>query len=73
MTDIGAGPLLWTSRQAAQALAISERKLWDLTNRGLIPCVRIGRSVRYHVDDIHRWIESQKTTSAASQGTAEMT
>lgn len=53
-------PLLWTSRQAAKALAISERKLWDLTDTGAIPCVRIGRAVRYDPSDIRAWIDAQK-------------
>jgi excisionase family DNA binding protein len=66
------GPLLWTTRQAAEALAISERKLWDLTNRRLIPCVRIGRSVRYAVIDIQRWIESQKTMSPSPETQTEL-
>ena len=39
--------LLLTAREAAAALAISERKLWELTSGGIIRAVRIGRSVRY--------------------------
>lgn len=39
--------LLLTAREAAAALAISERKLWELTSGGIIRVVRIGRSVRY--------------------------
>jgi hypothetical protein len=40
--------LLLTPREAARALAISERKLWSMTQpRGPIPCVRFDRSVRY--------------------------
>lgn len=47
---------LTTARQAADILCISERKLWDLTNRGEVPCVRIDRSVRYDVKDLLDWI-----------------
>ena len=32
--------------EAARLLAIGTRKLWELTNRGEIPHVRIGRAVR---------------------------
>lgn len=39
--------LLLTTKQAADALAISERKLWELTNCGTIRAVRIGKAVRY--------------------------
>lgn len=52
--------LLLTPRQAAKALAISERKLWELTNGGQIPCVRIGRAVRYSPADLQAWIARQK-------------
>jgi excisionase family DNA binding protein len=45
-------PLLLTPRQAAEALAISPRKLWGLTAAGTIPAVRIGRLVRYSSDDL---------------------
>ena len=64
-TDITSEPLrlLWTSREAAQALSISERTLWSLTHDGKIPCVRIGRAVRYDLADIRSWIESQKTAN----------
>jgi excisionase family DNA binding protein len=53
--------LLWNCREAAAALSISLRTLWTLTNEGRVPCVRIGRSVRYDPEDIRRWIQSQKT------------
>ena len=39
--------LLLTPRDAAHALSISERALWQRTANGEIPRVRIGRSVRY--------------------------
>ena len=52
--------LLLTSREAAKALAISERKLWELTNCGIIPVVRIGRAVRYDPHDLELFIQAQK-------------
>lgn len=52
--------LLLTPAQAAQALAISPRKLWSLTAAGEISHLRIGRSVRYPVDDLKQWIDQQK-------------
>ncbi|WP_423838956.1 helix-turn-helix domain-containing protein [Symmachiella dynata] len=46
---------------AAKVLAISPRKLWGMTNRGEIPHLRLGRSVRYPVSELRRWIaERQK-------------
>jgi len=45
---------------AARALAISPRKLWELTAGGDIPVVRIGRSVRYDPSDLRAWIDDRK-------------
>jgi excisionase family DNA binding protein len=59
-------PLLLTAREAARSLAISERKLWELTKRKLIPCVRIGRAVRYSPLDLQAWIEAQKSNPPTS-------
>lgn len=53
-------PLLLDAKQAARMLSIGHRKLWALTNSGQIPHVRIGRSVRYSIDDLKCWIESKK-------------
>lgn len=51
--------LLLTAREAAQVLCLSARKLWGLTASGEIPCVRIGRSVRYSARELERWIASR--------------
>ncbi len=57
--------MLWTIRQAAQACNISERQLWAKTNpRGPIPCVRLGRSVRYSPEALAEYIRSQSAASA---------
>jgi len=53
--------LLLTPRQAAQALQISERKLWSMKASGEIPYILLGRSVRYPVADLQRWIDKRKT------------
>lgn len=56
-------PLLMTVRQAARALAISERTLWSLTKSGEMPCVRMSRAVRYSLDDLRAWIASRRNTA----------
>lgn len=55
------GRRLLTSREAAEWLAVSPRTLWELANRGDLPCVRIGRSVRYDPNDLDAWIARQKS------------
>ncbi len=52
--------LLLRSRDASRALAISERTLWALTQRGEIPCIRIGRSVRYSRADLEAYIAARR-------------
>ena len=56
----GAKTLLLTPQQAAVALAISPRKLWGMTDSGEMPHLRVGRCVRYPLDDLQRWIDAQK-------------
>ena len=61
MLEFSVAPkLLWTRREAAAALSVSERTLWTLTDEGEIPCVRIRRSVRYDPMAIRSWIEGRK-------------
>jgi len=52
--------LLLKAADAAKALAISERTLWTLTNTGEITPIKIGRSVRYPVDELRAFIERQR-------------
>jgi excisionase family DNA binding protein len=52
--------LLLTPREAAAALSISERTLWELTRQGVVPCVRLRRSVRYDVDDLRALVAAKK-------------
>ena len=54
------GRLLLTAREVAKTLAISPRLLWTLTNRGDLPCVRLGRAVRYDRRDVERFINQRK-------------
>ena len=54
--------LLVDPKEAANMLAVSPRKLWGLTfedQRGL-PYVRLGRLVRYRVDELDRWTVAQQ-------------
>ncbi len=52
--------LLITARQAAQLLSISERTLWEITKRGEIRRVKVGRLVRYDPSDLKAWIDRAK-------------
>lgn len=64
--------LLLNARDAARALAICQRTLYQLTApRGPIPVIRLpgsgkARALRYAVKDLEDWIESLKAQNSAS-------
>jgi excisionase family DNA binding protein len=58
----GTEPFLLKAREAAQRLAISERHLYQLTSSGELPCVRIGKLVRYSVATLRKWIKDREST-----------
>lgn len=45
--------------EAARLLGISQRLLWSLTNRRVIPAAKVGRVVLYRVEDLDAWLTSQ--------------
>jgi excisionase family DNA binding protein len=61
------GVSLVNARQAAKALAISERKLWEMTKNGEIPHVPVGRAIRYDPRDLRAWVEAQKKSGTKEE------
>jgi len=57
---------LLTPRETAAAMGICERTLYGLTKAGELPVVRIGRAVRYSMDDIRAWIKKSKKFSESA-------
>jgi excisionase family DNA binding protein len=53
------GPLALRPKDAAKALGIGERKLWELTKAGAIPSVRLGACVLYPTDELRAWLSAQ--------------
>lgn len=62
-------PLALRPREAAKALGISPRHLWQLTKDGQIPCVRVGtgkrKTVLYPVADLQTWLSQQAEKGVA--------
>jgi len=60
-------PLALRPREAAKALGISARHLWQLTKDGRIPCVRVGggkrKTVLYPVADLQAWLSRESNKS----------
>ena len=58
-------------REAAKALSISPRHLWQLTHDGVIPCVRIGagkrKSVLYPIAELQAWLSRQAEAAVAAE------
>jgi excisionase family DNA binding protein len=58
-------------REAAAMLGISGRTLWTWTKAGLLPYVKIGRTLRYPADDLRRWISQQAARNVAPESETE--
>lgn len=63
MSDTSFLSLALRPRDAAKALSISPRHLWQLTKDGVIPCVRLGtgkrKTILYPVADLQHWLAQQ--------------
>lgn len=59
-------PMLIDAASAAVVLGIGTRLLWSLTNRNAVPCVRIGRLVRYRPDHLQAWLDADAPTEPGS-------
>ncbi len=46
-------------KEAAKSLGIGERLLWEKTNCGEIPHLRIGKAVLYPVAVLESWLSDQ--------------
>jgi len=48
-------------REAAELLGVKTQTLasWASTGRHGLPYLKFGRSVRYRLNDIHRWLEER--------------
>ena len=54
--------------EAAKALRISERLLWEWTDRGVVPHVRLGKAVLYPVDSLREWLRQNARTGEQREG-----
>lgn len=52
---------LYTAEETGKLLGVSTRTLYTLSARGELPCIKVGRSVRYHPDDIDAYIKKQRS------------
>lgn len=62
VTDVAAGSVerLLTYKQTGELLGVTERTVWTLVDRGELPAVRFGRSVRIDPADLRTFIARGK-------------
>jgi excisionase family DNA binding protein len=49
---------LLRAREVAQRLDVSEQRVHELARLDLLPCVRLGRSVRFDPLVVEQWVQS---------------
>lgn len=56
---VGSGSLrpLVGADVVARALCVTPARAYELARLGIIPCVRVGRQVRFDVPKVRAWIE----------------
>mgnify|MGYP001328137799 CR=1 FL=1 len=63
--DLPAPRLLVTVDWVCARLGLSRPRVYALTASGALPCVRLGRAIRYDPDRIERFISDGGTAAAA--------
>ena len=58
---------LLTKSEVAKHLKISERKVDYLRQEGQLQCVKIGRSIRFRLEDVEAFLENRLTVSTATK------
>jgi len=56
-------PLLVSTRVAAKMLSVCERTISNMAARGDLRPIRIGKAVRFAVEDLKAWIRRQAEKS----------
>lgn len=51
--------LLLRPGEAAEVLGIGRSRMYEIIAAGLIPCVRIGKTVRVPAEALRQWISEQ--------------
>ena len=54
---MNARPLLYRASEVARMTGLSRQGIYQLASEGRIPCVRIGRSVRFPADALDAWVK----------------
>lgn len=59
-------PALLRVAEAARLLNISRNTLYELVNRGEIPCLRVSKSIRLSRQSLTEWVKEREGNGAAT-------
>ena len=62
---------LTTADKVAEAFGTTTARIYEAARLGLIPCVRIGRQVRFDEDALNEWIARGGSTLTLNNDTRE--
>ncbi|NLZ05581.1 MAG: helix-turn-helix domain-containing protein [Phycisphaerae bacterium] len=63
IADPAPEPLLVNAKQAGRMLSVCERTIFNLVGRGELRPIRIGKSIRFSIEDLKAWIARQQNKS----------
>jgi excisionase family DNA binding protein len=58
----GHPPLALRPREAAKAIGVCERTLWEWTHHGDVPHLKVGGTMLYPVDALRDWLSRRAAT-----------
>lgn len=58
---------LLTAKQTAELLQVALPRVYELARLNLIPCVRMGRQIRFDENALREWVARGGTTETTSQ------
>jgi excisionase family DNA binding protein len=59
---------LFTIPETAAYLKISVSRLYELVQQDLIPCIRIGKLIRFNLDEVWGYLEERRNEGAVEMG-----
>ncbi len=61
-------PKMLLAEEASELLRVAVPRLYDLAKRGMIPCARLGRQVRFPEDALVEWIRAGGSPLTSGNG-----
>ncbi len=61
---------LWTVKELASYLGMSERWIHERTRRDEIPCHRLGTALRFDPQEVHVWMIQRRESAVGRPGAA---